>query len=589
LSAERPPELEALTEALDRAQGALRIARLYGLDHPETRSHVEQAHSALLPLLEAWGSLELVADMEGLSWNRQRLRHEDENREGLGRHLYREGISSIALERGVTPDELGRMLGVLGINLSLPEHEEDTLDMLLWQAELEHVSYRALRSLREAEALSGDVDNLLSGDEDDLMGNVLGLGPGEAGRRQISRELSEDAIHRAVHGVDLETLSEDDETEEEGELEAFRVDREEEAAHREVCFRLREELRGEGPGEILVRQIMVLLRMACSDTADMPAREAVTLCERALDEIYQSSHVSALLALTEQGARLLEMPPTFDAEVMTPVERFVERAFRPMRVARMLAALTPSSPLELADLSALVAQLPDPDFAAFLAFTDELPPERRGWLLSVVGAVSIERVERWFVDPGEGSYERLARAVGLLVAAGSERAETLRRELVKHPGWPVREAALRWYMEALREEELPLVLDALLDRHPRPRAAALEALLAHPYPSVPHWLRERLQEAGFKERPGPVKVDMAVAFGRLSGDRALPILEAMLERSVGLLRRGNEPSEVDAAVAGLVALGSPAAREVLERGAMSWVPSRRSACAAGLRRLGGDK
>ena len=125
MSEERPPEVEALTEAMDRAQGALRIARLYGLEHQETRAHVVMAHEALQPLLSAWGVLDLTADMEGLSWNHQRLRPEDENREGLGRHLYREGISSIALEDGITADELGRLLGVLSCTRSKPIHKVD--------------------------------------------------------------------------------------------------------------------------------------------------------------------------------------------------------------------------------------------------------------------------------------------------------------------------------------------------------------------------------------------------------------------------------------------------------------------------------
>jgi len=583
---ELPPEVEGLTQVIQKAQAALRNARLYGLDHPETATAVEATYVELSPLLLSRGEIELHADMEGLSWGRWRITAESEGKEGLGRHIHREGISTLILEPHLTAEELGRLLGILGMNLSLPEYEEETLDHLLWQSRLDGVSYRAVRSLREAEALSGDVDNLLENKHDALMNEILGGAGGEPPERRQVREVSEDAVHRAVEGAEVQGIH-DDLDEYDGEDEEFEeLDGDEE--QQIVAARLKSELDEDDAGGLLVDQLLLLLRVGTEGFSDLPTGEAFKLVERGIDEIYQRKLPVALLRLVDKGEAMLEMPPTFDEGRIQVLERCVRRAFKPMRVARMLVDLEPGSTLPEADLKELVERLDDPDFAAFLAWASEEPPERSRWLMWKIGHLTVERVERWIEGGDAMEYERLARAVQMLAAAGSER-DSLRRTLLQHPGWPVREATLGWYAQNLPPEDRQLVVDRLIDRHPRVREAAITALEAHPDADTPHWLRGRIQEKAFSKSDPGIKESLCVALGRLGGERAVRTLEEVVKRRLPVFGKGAAHEDMTAAVAGLIAVGSQSAIDVLDHGAATLSPARRSACRAALKNLRGGR
>jgi len=588
MNEELPPEVEGLAQVIQKAQAALRNARLYGLDHPETATAVDATFAELSPLLLSRGEVELRADMEGLSWGQWRLSSETESKEGLGRHIHREGISTLILEQNLTAPELGRLLGILGMNLSLPEYEEETLDHLLWQSRLEGVTYRAVRSLREAEALSGDVDNLLENKHDALMQELLGGAEPSTERRQV-REISEDAVHRAVDGAEVQGIADDladldDPDGEDDEFEELDGDEEQQI----IAARLKSELDEDDAGALLVDQLMLLLRVGTEGFQDLPADEAFQLVDRGVDEIYQRKMPVALLRLVDRGEEMLEMPPTFDEGRIQTLERCVRRAFKPMRVARMLVDLEPASTLPEADLKDLLERLDDADFAAFLAWASEEPPERSQWLMWKIGHLTVHRVERWVEDGSDMQYERLARAVQMLAAAGSDQ-DSLRRSLLQHPGWPVRQATLGWYASGLPSEDRQLVVDRLIDRHPLVREAAIQALAAHPDADTPHWLRGRIQEKAFSKRDPGVKESLCVALGRLGGERAVRTLEEVVKRRLPVF--GNNPvhENMTAAVAGLVAVGSQAAIDVLDHGAATLSPARRSACRAALKTLRGGR
>lgn len=575
-----PSEVEALAEVIRLARAALRNARLYGIEHPETRSAVQLTHTALAPIQDAWGDIELHADMEGLRWDRWRVTREAENREGLGRHLHREGISLLVLERGITEGELGRLLQLLGVNLSLPEYEEETLDHLLWQARLEGVSHRAVRSLREAEALSGDVDSALENKHAGLMEEILG--DGELGeRQQLPREIGEDIVVRAMEGADVDALREGEDL---GDEEFPELEGDEELE--EITARLRGEVEDEHTG-MLVEQILILLRAATEGCPELEMAEAVRFAEKGLDEIYRRGLPVALLRLVDQAGVMLSMPPTFDEERIQALNRFSDKIFKPVRVARMLVDLQPQTTIREEDLKDIVERLEDDDFAAFLAWASEEPPERARWLMWKIGHLTLDRVERWVEDGEQVQYERLARAIRMLAAAGSERVAALRRQLVQHPGWPVREATLRWYADEFEKDDLKLVMTRVIDRHPRVRAAATDALIKNPDPIAVRWLRDRVQDPTFHKVDAAIKRDLCVTFGKLAGERAIKPLSEIVERRLPVFQSPMHQS-MEAAVAGLVAVGGHQAEEILTMGAQSWSPARRTACRSALRELRGE-
>ncbi|MCB9780297.1 MAG: hypothetical protein H6742_17145 [Alphaproteobacteria bacterium] len=131
-----------LATAVDRLRRANERGRLYGLSHPEAQAAIDDAWGPLNGALELVHPLKVHASLDGTIWEGDLLVPEDDDKPGLGRLLHREGIQTVAFHQGMTRDELVGLLGVLRLNLGLPQYEEETLDSLLWQADLPHVRTR---------------------------------------------------------------------------------------------------------------------------------------------------------------------------------------------------------------------------------------------------------------------------------------------------------------------------------------------------------------------------------------------------------------------------------------------------------------
>ena len=582
---------DLLTEGIERLRRALDRARLYGVEHREARTAIDAAWEPLAEVLSQGRPVTLQAGLEGLAFRGRVLVPEDDDKEGLGRLLHREGIAELTLQPSLTRRELSQLLDVVRVNLALPEHEEETLESLLWQARLDGISFRAVAALMEAEAISGDALRYMqSRGADRLSALVSGLDAAAEGRSPRRGPVSDDALVQAVDRAqgEVEMVAGEDgawEVEADGWELSLAQDAAEDAA---TVARYRAEVALEQPGDQVRRACLLLFRAAATPQGDLGPDVALTLAREAIDEVLRQHDAFALVQVVHAGRQ--ELARTQDPSLAAMLQEFLSRATQPVLVARLLAAAGPTA--DPAATEELVGLLDDLAIRALIEWS--FAPEAEGasatrgrWLATALGDVAARRARRWLWAEG-ADPELLVPAALLLRGHDAEEDRALRRAMLDHPAGRVCEIALEWYAATgLPPADAARVLELLEDRRPRIRAAARATLSKAPPPEVSAWFQARLAPAALATRPAELQRDLCIACGQVMGARALRPLQLLLDRRIGLFAGREETALLEAAAQGLAAIGGSEARAVLEEGARSWVGARAQACKAALARMSG--
>ena len=582
--------LEPIGEALDRLHVSLGHARLYGYEHPRTMEVLGETREIFLPILEARGTIELVTQPEGLFWEGVCARSEAEDLAGLGRLLHREGIAALSFEQGLPMEELAALLGVLRINLSLPENEEETLDSLLWQMGFSHISYRAVRSLAEAEALSGGLS-----EQGDVgvgpAGELFDYHPGAGPSASPPKRLSEDALMRAVAGSDLGDLAP-----KAAEVLRGLPDREwerlfsEESEDREAMAKMRADIERETSGDLASTLFYVLLQSAAQGRQELHTSRALDLALELLHHLEEQGGLQGLGRILADRPVFLDDPSLKRSPSYGQVVQFLGSILDAATVVRILLRLQPGPDLHKPALDLLLYALDDEGLAALVqAAVDDDDAERRQVIFEAMGRSVQDRVERFVTSAEQVSAERALATMLLLRALNSERGKAGRRAMLRHGSSRVREAAAAWYCDDLPSRDVDPLLECLLDRDREVRKAAAGALEFHrPFRAISFFRKAFAVE--LERLDGEQRRELCVACGRICGDRALELLVPLFEAEASGKGRDKSGASLQAAAFGLAAVGSVQAFTLLKKGAGGWGNrARKAACNAALESVSGGQ
>ena len=581
----RDPEAKPLEDLLDDLHVALGDMRIYGPRHKVTVKRVRATWQKLWEVLKSLGPLRLTASVDGLVFDGALIRPEDDNKPGIGRLLHREGIKSLTFEPGIDHKEFVTLLDVLRINLSLPEHEEETLDSLLWQAGLTHVTAEALTELQEAEVLSGQAwlrgDTELAGQ---VIAELLDLRVEDDGqRRKVDAKVTEEAVQRAIAGSDLSGLGgEGDAAQAVGEGAWTRKLNEEGSKDHERLLAERTAVAAETPGLLLARLVLVLARTALADRPELPPAEALSHARSATDEIFRRTFPGGLVAVLEGIPRVLEETMGGGRMVRHQVQMLSDELAQSTRISRMLLDLDLARHTDEAGLRKLVGWMPDAALEQMLEMAARDPDERGRWLLEILGEAAQDRFEAWLDELHRQPQERVVALIGLLQGLDSTIGKRRRLELLGHPSRFVREAVLRWYLEDLPEEAAGPVLELVPDRHAGVRRMARMVIARHRPATAYTWLRMVVTGKAFAGWDADRKKDVCIALGEVGGDLAVDVLREMFQRKTSMFGQKTEAADLQASAFGLAATGTVAAKALLKKGSSSLNGQRRAASTAAM-------
>ncbi|MCB9777694.1 MAG: hypothetical protein H6742_03950 [Alphaproteobacteria bacterium] len=580
---------EQVSQAAEGFRQAIERARLYGVDHPQAREAIDRVWQPLAGAVRAHGSVSLRSGVDGLRWQGQLLYAEDEDKEGLGRLLHREGIHSLTFHPSASRKELARLFDVLRVNLSLPEHEEETMESLLWQARMHGIGFRAVAALMEAEAISGDALRFLR-DQDHSAVRALVEGIDTPELDELSAEraaqaLPDDELVRAVDraGDALDVVAGEDGAWDEEQLPPGEWElrfAESLADDADAVAAMRSEAALEQPGDQVRRASELLFRVARARRAELRPGDALRMAEGALSEVMRQRDAFALAALIDTAT--IQRDAAQDPQIRSRIERFLDTATHPITIARLLAEAGPGA--DPAAVDRLVEMLDDAAIRALVewAFGEgagETGSAAQGrWLATTLGEVAARRARRWLWDE-HTPPELLVPAAQLLRGRDGEEERAARPALLDHPAGRIPEITLQWYADTgIPTAEAARVLACLEDRRPRVRQAAALALATAPPSAAADWFRRRLSADALMARQDDLAESLCVSFGTVMKGSAVGPLRQLLDRRVGLFAGQKAGDLLRCAAMGLAATGSADARQALEEGSKSWVGARGQAC-----------
>ena len=547
LDAAESADVKATAAWVNQLARTLKTCRLYDANNPTVIKFREDLASALAQVLADHGRVVLAFTSNDVLTREVSLYPARSREDNLALPFYRDGIRSIAFEPGITPKEVEALLDAV-LHVTRHETSEDDLVTLLWDADLEHLGV-------DAASTEGDVETG-AGAEEEAAGPVApwprGGAPPVAGSESgggaepsgPERDRSDDR-ETGVQAADLQAVFRELEGSAAGEAERLRSESEREA-------------------EIPVARASLDLLGAClHDLSDAEARAEVGAF---LPRVLHETLAQGLWGDARDALALLRQCPIPGWSV----EGFLEDLLQP-------ASLTTRAIIERLDGQELLV------VGAFVEFARELGPDSLEWLMRVLAESHEQRTRRPLLrligTMTRDNPERLAswladerwyvvrNVVHILGWIGGNQIVGLLGTAAEHSEFRVRREVVAALAQVDPDVARPKLLALLDQADSRLIPPLLHQLSANRNPQVARRLLSEVQAQTFDARPDPERQAILSALAATAEDDVLPVLEAELHAG-NWLSRGLDARR-NALARCIARIGTPAAREVLERGAKS--------------------
>ncbi|HTM57308.1 MAG TPA: HEAT repeat domain-containing protein [Candidatus Udaeobacter sp.] len=559
-----PAEAAAAAEAgawATRLARTFKTCRLYDGGNPTVVRFREDLHSALRELLTRHAPLTLTVTSRALELSGTAVYTAGSREDNLAAIFHRDGIRRITFRPEITQGELDTLVDSM-LHVTGPDAGDDDLVTLLWSANLSNIEFVAA-------PLEGDIEG---GGLDDAEGDRSMPWPHGTGAATASaggsaggpadddgRPRSDDCDTLARAG-DLDQAFEELESTAIHEMERLQGIHEEELQSSIVtrCIEtLTDCLATEttpGDREELARFIPRVLREAIV-TADWPAAHTAMHLLRQCDPEWSSEAFFQGLAGASSASTVRELVATLDRQGDEGVEAFL----------------------------ALANEFGEPSAEWLMQVLAESQQQRTRRPLARALATLVknnpERLLAWMHDPRWYVVRNLVHILGWI---GGDGVTGYLAAAIDHPEFRVRREIVAALSSASPEVARPILMKMLTRAEPRLFAMIVHQLAHFRDDSVVRHFVEILRGAEFQERSDDEKRAIYIALAN-EGDDVIPSLEQEFAR--GGLFTGGLDLHWQSVARCLARIGTPAAREALDRGARSSRSGVRKACAMALASL----
>ncbi|HVH66514.1 MAG TPA: HEAT repeat domain-containing protein [Gemmatimonadales bacterium] len=535
--------MTAETTVVERALGALgttfRLSRLYPPTHPAVMEALRQVGEALPPLA-ALGTVEWKVGVTGLHWHGQQLLPRNAQIGELAGLLYARGVRQMALNPGMTPDNV---LALFQVATGAIGYDDATLgNITLSLGRRSSLRLERFRPPTPAEGTPA-VPSPSAVQPSPQAPPIARTPPPTPQPPAPASPIAPPA------GLSVEAVL--------GSKRASAVFRPDAL-----------------PADVEVKRAVAALDTATTPDGQRAAVEKLAALSdtlvglhdvvlvadavAALDRLLAKSQDPALLAAIDTAALALSD--------RTLVQRLVQRLGEPRVPPEEREAL-------VAAVGALASVSLPLVIDAFLAAPVEMRAPFRAAVRKAADR-ALEPLQGKLADPNAEIVAAAAEFVGL---SGSPQAVSLLLPLLRHPSEFVREAVLHGLIEAGGREISRPAMPALKDDSVAVRVAAARAVAAGGDPASSTVLIRRVDQ----EPDEGVQAELLRAIGRLGAKEALDVLARYAEP--GGMRKRRSPIVRAAAVEGLRHLSRPEARGLLELYSKDKEPAVRKAAEAALK------
>jgi hypothetical protein len=546
-----PTVVEELLQALVKA---LRAHQLYLPNNPVYQRAIEALRAAFAPVWEAQDDLVLDVFESELKWESHVVYSQPSRGESIAWVLYKDGVRSVTFLPGVEQEEIVGLLDVLHRARTLQPEDNDDLLTLLWEKDLQLVRY----VFREMAAPESGTMQIPTSEEVAATVTDQPHFVGETVREEAPQ------LTGVVKPEDFDST-------------LYFLD------EREIDY-LRKEVDREYSQDLRRNVLAMLFDVLELQPYPTVRAELISILESFLPYLLGAGDFVSVAYVLREVRAVLQRARELLPEHRASLEGLPGRLSQPDALSQLLQSLDEAAAHPAADeLGELFG---------------ELRPESLSTLLAWLPRVSSERVRTVLED----SMRRLAAAhVSTLVEAITGADPVVALEAVKlagklrledtvpalgqslvHPETAVRFAAV----QALAELGTPSALQGLersLDDADRDvRLTTIRALMQRHHRGALAKVTAAVEGRSVRSADLSEKMAFFEAYGALVGEAGVAGLDAMLNRR-GLLKRRESPETRACAALALGRIGSPAAREALERALGAKEPLVRNAVSRALR------
>ena len=634
-----PTTVQAIRDMLDEFHQLIAAARLYGHEHPKTLRSAERMSSEVARLLKETGELEFTVQRDALVWLDHEAYQDDDNRDGIARTLHREGIVRFAFLPGLHRPEILLFAELLGVNLGLPQWEEETLTSLLWQAQLQAVSYEAVEYLSDAQEMSEttargeegyihemvrqilDPDPPAPGEGFGGMGAALGkagTGSGPGGRPRAGGDgpagpggtgpggtaasphgtgapataagsqpmqgipVDMDATEAAGVGDARSDLSVPDESWTPAQhIAALDLGRWAEEAdgelQEEVDFKnIRREVAEDSHETILGRVVSLLLVAGARGREELDTEQATALVTRALTrEEAEESHLWK--ATVELAMRLTSSPVELIQPGRFGLEAWLDTLTRPGLFTAFAATLSRDNPADVQLLHRFLGGGSGERARLVVQRMGGQGGQRLGWVMDEVARVVQRDMARITDGLHRRSVEEVLQIIDLLARMGGNQATATLQELLQHRISDVRAAAIKALPDPLPRPLVEPVMALLSDDNAAVREAVIELLRTRRPVGAFDALKSMMTGEAFTSGDAERKRVIAAALAASGGEAAIPVLQEIIGQ-FGLFTGAKAKADLEASARALALIDSLRSRQVLKNAGKSLNPYVRRIC-----------
>jgi HEAT repeats len=532
-----------------------KTCRLYDSNNPMVVRFREELYVGLRAVLDAFGDVTLEVSSRELSFGGAVIYRATSRDENLAAIFHRDGIRRLSLLKAITAAELDSFLDLI-LRVSGQAGNDDDLVTLLWEAELPGITLVSA-------PLEGDVDGSAEEGTDEsgmLPWPAAGesIASAEAGAGSGSSETRDEKTRSDDWDVLAQSAGLD---------QAF--DELESSAIHEMA-RLQQAYDDEQLVSVITRVLETVADVLTTDTTPNDREEVARLLPRVMRE---AVFTGDWLAARRAFGLIRVCDPTWSASVF----------FEGLTAGR-------SASLTRRTVTALDSQN-DAGVESFLGLATSFGEDAIEWLMLVLSQSEQQRTRRpltrALADIARHCPERLLpwmaderwyvvrNVVHILGWIGGDAVAGHLQVAIHHPEARVRREVVAALNGVSPEVARPILIGMLSNAESRLFSTILHQLSLASDPLVAQRLIEMLRDDRFTDRSDDEK--RAVYFALASqGDEVLHALEEELGRG-GLFARGLD-AHWQAVVRCIARIGSPAAREALDRGSRSSRTAVRKAC-----------
>ena len=533
---------------------ALRAYQLYDRRNPVYRKFLGDLREAFRAVWATQSGLHLVVEENRITWKGEEVYRNAQRSDSLAFLLYRDGVREFTPLAGIEEEEMEGLLDVLH-KAKHAREDADDLVTLLWDLDSQFLRYEVvdlLAGIEIPEAGQGELErplDILRSEGFTLLDAAAPAEPAEpadpgdeaSGAQAEPAASPEGTVRLEDFNPTLHALEPED---------------------REYVAQL---IRGEEERDLRIDVLSALFDRFEEGARPDRQREIAGILGQLLPNLLSRGwmrEVGFMLGELEEIRRRGVMDP--EAEVQ--VDEVLATLATPESVAELVRAMedgTLTSSSE--ELATFLRHLRSSALAPLLAAVETTPhPQIRRRLKDAIREIAASSPEGVFQLLQSSDVLVVSGAVRLVGTLGLPQATQALATLLRTAPLPVRRAVV----ETAIELPSPALAEALArslfheDRELRIGAARALALTGHAPSAAP--LEEILKSSEFREVDVAERLAFFSAYGRLAGERAVPLLDRMLNGK-GLFGFREMPDNRAGAARGLGVVGTASAVAALRK------------------------